>query len=174
MQPTDSVVSQHYTLSGWPSLRYAVSWFSFYRVVDAKHAVYQSIFIKSFATRWDHWLAAKLFSGMGVGMLQSNASLPVSLWNCSHSAKKIFHQRVFSVTLTHTYFFFFFFYLANTLWHLYRLTRWFVLGQLFASVALNRLSATDPYHFRTPIYTQVGDSFRSSAFVWHRNLSLLF
>lgn len=32
---------------------------------------------------------------------------------------------------------------------------WFVIGQLFASVALNRLNASDPYNFRTPIYTQV-------------------
>jgi hypothetical protein len=29
-----------------------------------------------------------------------------------------------------------------------------VVGQLFASVALNRLNASDPYNFRTPIYTQ--------------------
>ncbi|GFF87219.1 hypothetical protein IFM61606_06643 [Aspergillus udagawae] len=35
---------------------------------------------------------------------------------------------------------------------------WFVVGQLFASVALNRLSATDPYDFRTPIYTQVSQN----------------
>lgn len=34
-------------------------------------------------------------------------------------------------------------------------TRWFVLGQLFASVALNKLNAVDAYDFRTPIYTQV-------------------
>jgi MFS transporter, SP family, general alpha glucoside:H+ symporter len=34
----------------------------------------QSIFAESFATRWDHWLVAKLLSGMGVGMLQ--ATLP--------------------------------------------------------------------------------------------------
>jgi hypothetical protein len=34
------------------------------------------------------------------------------------------------------------------------LSSWFVIGQLFASVALNRLNATDPYDFRTPIYTQ--------------------
>jgi MFS transporter, SP family, general alpha glucoside:H+ symporter len=32
---------------------------------------------------------------------------------------------------------------------------WFVLGQLFASVALDRLSAIDPYNYKTPIYTQV-------------------
>jgi hypothetical protein len=34
-------------------------------------------------------------------------------------------------------------------------TRWFVLGQIFASVALNRLNASDPMDFRTPIYSQV-------------------
>lgn len=32
---------------------------------------------------------------------------------------------------------------------------WFCLGQLFASVALNRLAKIDPLDFRTPIYTQV-------------------
>lgn len=37
----------------------------------------QSIFAESFATRWDHWLVAKLFSGTGVGMLQ--ATMPVYL-----------------------------------------------------------------------------------------------
>ncbi|THY22709.1 general substrate transporter [Aureobasidium pullulans] len=31
---------------------------------------------------------------------------------------------------------------------------WFVLGQLFASVALNRLHISAPYDFRTPIYSQ--------------------
>lgn len=38
----------------------------------------QSVFIESFATRWDHWLVAKLFSGMGVGMLQSTLTLYLS------------------------------------------------------------------------------------------------
>lgn len=37
----------------------------------------QSIFAESFATHWDHWLVAKLFSGAGVGMLQ--ATMPVYL-----------------------------------------------------------------------------------------------
>lgn len=32
---------------------------------------------------------------------------------------------------------------------------WFVLGQIFASIALDELNKTDPYDFRTPIYTQV-------------------
>lgn len=43
---------------------------------------------------------------------------------------------------------------------------WFVLGQLFASVALNRLNASQPYDFKTPIYTQVS---RPAAAVKCRN-----
>ena len=38
----------------------------------------QSIFTESFAARWDHWLVAKLLSGMGVGMLQSTMPLYLS------------------------------------------------------------------------------------------------
>ncbi|CBF71756.1 predicted protein [Aspergillus nidulans FGSC A4] len=51
---------------------------------------------------------------------------------------------------------------GRSLYHLPRLCdrlkltgwSWFVIGQLFASVALDRLNASDPYNFRTPIYTQ--------------------
>ena len=32
---------------------------------------------------------------------------------------------------------------------------WFILGQLFASLALYFLNASDPYNYKTPIYTQV-------------------
>lgn len=32
---------------------------------------------------------------------------------------------------------------------------WFVVGQIFASVALKQLAVVDPYDFRVPIYTQV-------------------
>jgi MFS transporter, SP family, general alpha glucoside:H+ symporter len=38
----------------------------------------QSIFTETFASRWDHWLVAKLLSGMGVGMLQSTMPLYLS------------------------------------------------------------------------------------------------
>ena len=38
---------------------------------------------------------------------------------------------------------------------LLQLCSWFVLGQLFASVALNELQRVNPYNFRTAIYTQV-------------------
>jgi putative Mn2+ efflux pump MntP len=41
----------------------------------------QSVFAESFATRWDHWLVAKLLSGTGVGMLQ--ATLPLYLCEIS-------------------------------------------------------------------------------------------
>ncbi|KAL3466115.1 general substrate transporter [Aspergillus heterothallicus] len=85
-----------------------------------------SVFIETFATRWDHWLVAKLFSGMGVGMLQS--TMPLYLSEISPTQLRGFLINAYSF--------------------------WFVIGQLFASVALNRLNATDPYNFRTPIYTQ--------------------
>ncbi|KAL3481246.1 general substrate transporter [Aspergillus californicus] len=85
-----------------------------------------SVFIESFATKWDHWLVAKLFSGMGVGMLQS--TMPLYLSEISPTQLRGFLINAYSF--------------------------WFVIGQLFASVALNRLNASDPYNFRTPIYTQ--------------------
>ncbi|KAE8140443.1 general substrate transporter [Aspergillus pseudotamarii] len=85
-----------------------------------------SIFIESFATRWDHWLVAKLFSGMGVGMLQS--TLPVYLSEIAPTQLRGFFINAYSF--------------------------WFVVGQIFASVALNQLHAQNPLDFRTPIYTQ--------------------
>ncbi|KAJ5083309.1 hypothetical protein N7456_012736 [Penicillium angulare] len=85
-----------------------------------------SIFIESFATRWEHWLVAKLFSGMGVGMLQS--TLPLYLSEIAPTQLRGFYINAYSF--------------------------WFVLGQIFASVALNRLNDTEPLDFRTPIYTQ--------------------
>ncbi|CEJ59439.1 Putative D-isomer specific 2-hydroxyacid dehydrogenase [Penicillium brasilianum] len=85
-----------------------------------------SIFIETFATRWDHWLVAKLFSGMGVGMLQS--TLPLYLSELAPTQLRGFYINAYSF--------------------------WFVVGQIFASVALNQLAARDPYEFRLPIYTQ--------------------
>ncbi|KAM0550681.1 hypothetical protein ACHAPJ_008745 [Fusarium lateritium] len=85
-----------------------------------------SVFAESFATHWQHWLVAKLFSGMGVGMLQS--TMPLYLSEISPTQLRGFFINAYSF--------------------------WFVLGQLFASVALNRLKASDPLDFRTPIYTQ--------------------
>ncbi|KAF5247604.1 hypothetical protein FANTH_6355 [Fusarium anthophilum] len=85
-----------------------------------------SIFAESFATHWQHWLVAKLFSGMGVGMLQS--TMPLYLSEISPTQLRGFFINAYSF--------------------------WFVLGQLFASVALKELKANDPLDFRTPIYTQ--------------------
>ncbi|GAB1211684.1 hypothetical protein ATERTT37_000808 [Aspergillus terreus] len=70
-----------------------------------------SIFIESFATKWDHWLAAKLFSGMGVGMLQ--ATLPLYLSEIAPTQLRGFFINAYSL-----------------------------------------LNASDPWDFRTPIYTQ--------------------
>ncbi|KAI1846095.1 hypothetical protein JX266_007904 [Neoarthrinium moseri] len=85
-----------------------------------------SIFAETFASHWDHWLVAKLLSGMGVGMLQS--TMPLYLSEISPTQLKGFFINAYSF--------------------------WFVVGQLFASVALNRLAAVDPYDFKVPIYTQ--------------------
>ncbi|KIH95184.1 hypothetical protein SPBR_03440 [Sporothrix brasiliensis 5110] len=85
-----------------------------------------SIFAESFATRWDHWLVAKLLSGMGVGMLQS--TMPLYLSEITPTQLRGFYINAYSF--------------------------WFVIGQLFASVSLNSLNKSDPYNFRTPIYTQ--------------------
>ncbi|KAF8851310.1 MFS transporter [Acephala macrosclerotiorum] len=87
-----------------------------------------SIFAESFATKWDHWLVAKLLSGAGVGMLQ--ATIPVYLSEIAPTQLRGF--------LINAY------------------TFWFVIGQLLGSVALNRLNADDPYNFRAAIYTQWG------------------
>ncbi|KAJ2904916.1 General alpha-glucoside permease [Zalerion maritima] len=85
-----------------------------------------SIFTETFASSWDHWLVAKLLSGMGVGMLQS--TMPLYLSEIAPTQLKGFFINAYSF--------------------------WFVLGQLFASVALERLGGVDPMNYKTPIYTQ--------------------
>jgi hypothetical protein len=40
---------------------------------------------------------------------------------------------------------------------------WFIVGQLFASVALYCLKATDPLNYKTPIYTQVSKRTKSAS-----------
>jgi sugar porter (SP) family MFS transporter len=87
-----------------------------------------SIFAESFATKWDHWLVAKLLSGAGVGMLQ--ATMPVYLSEMAPTQLRGLLINAYSF--------------------------WFVIGQLLGSVALNRLNAHDPYDFRAAIYTQWG------------------
>ncbi|TVY14735.1 General alpha-glucoside permease [Lachnellula arida] len=85
-----------------------------------------SIFTETFANRWDHWLVAKLLSGMGVGMLQS--TMPLYLSEIAPTQLKGFFINAYSL--------------------------WFILGQLFASVALYELKVVDPYNYKVPIYTQ--------------------
>ncbi|KAG8631596.1 hypothetical protein KVT40_000736 [Elsinoe batatas] len=85
-----------------------------------------SIFAETFATHWSHWLIAKLFSGAGVGMLQS--TMPVYLSEISPTQVRGMLINAYSF--------------------------WFIVGQLAGAIALNRLHATDPLDFRTPIYTQ--------------------
>lgn len=85
---------------------------------------------------------AKLFSGIGVGMLQ--CTLPLYLSEIAPTQLRGFYINAYSLWV-----------------HPPQWKRradnisWFVIGQIFASVALERLSAVAPYDFRTPIYTQV-------------------
>ncbi|EEY16688.1 sugar transporter [Verticillium alfalfae VaMs.102] len=85
-----------------------------------------SVMTESFANNWQHWLVAKLLSGMGVGMLQ--CTMPLYLAEVAPTQ------------------------LRGVFINAY--TFWFVLGQLFASVALYELKAADPTDYKTPIYTQ--------------------
>lgn len=85
-----------------------------------------SIFIETFASRWDHWLVAKLFAGMGVGMLQ--CTVPLYLSEIAPTQLRGFFINAYSF--------------------------WFILGQLFASVSLYQLKLVEPYNYKTPIYTQ--------------------
>ncbi|WWC69105.1 uncharacterized protein I206_103041 [Kwoniella pini CBS 10737] len=86
-----------------------------------------SVIIESLVKGWQTWLVAKLFSGIGVGMLQ--ATLPVYIAEISPVNLRGF--------LINAY------------------TFWFCVGQLLAGVALNELTAKK-VNFRDAIYTQWG------------------
>ncbi|TVY42986.1 Alpha-glucosides permease [Lachnellula occidentalis] len=90
-----------------------------------------SIMTETFASRWDHWLVAKLLSGMGVGMLQS--TMPLYLSEIAPTQLKGFFINAYSL--------------------------WFILGQLFASVALYELKAADPYNYKWPMVGVIGIIF---------------
>ncbi|KAH8666520.1 general substrate transporter [Xylariales sp. PMI_506] len=85
-----------------------------------------SVMTESFASTSAHWLVAKLFSGFGVGMLQS--TMPLYLTEIAPTQLRGFFVNAYSL--------------------------WFVVGQLFGSVALKEMAATDPMNYKTPIYTQ--------------------
>jgi len=83
-----------------------------------------SIFAESFAHNYQAWLIAKLFSGIGVGMLQ--CTVPVYLSEMAPTQLRGF--------LINAY------------------TFWFTIGQLMGNVALNRMSAAGTY-WRVAVYT---------------------
>lgn len=56
---------------------------------------FQSVMAESFATTWQHWLVAKLLSGMGVGMLQS--TLPMYLTEIAPSQLRGFFVNAYSL-----------------------------------------------------------------------------
>lgn len=91
---------------------------------------------------------AKLFSGMGVGMLQS--TMPLYILEIAPTQLRGFLINAYSLYVTPISLSSYFSTLTCSC-----ACSWFVIGQLFASLALNRLNASDPYDFRTPIYTQV-------------------
>jgi hypothetical protein len=82
---------------------------------------------------------------MGVGMLQ--CTLPLYLSELAPTQLRGFYINAYSLWVDLSPFQF-----INAD---FQLSSWFVVGQIFASVALKELSAVDPYEFRIPIYTQV-------------------
>ncbi|KAG7530694.1 hypothetical protein FFLO_04864 [Filobasidium floriforme] len=85
-----------------------------------------SILVESVANKWQVWLVAKLFTGAGVGSLQFMTPTYVT----EIAPVKIRG----SLLMTYNF--------------------WFGFGQFAATLALQRMNATDPTNFRLPIYTQ--------------------
>ncbi|KAJ5116850.1 general substrate transporter [Penicillium angulare] len=87
-----------------------------------------SVALGSTTSNWLYWLFAKLIGGAGLGMMQATYPLYIS----EHSPTQI------RGLLTTSYMF------------------WYVTAQIFAPLALRQLALSDPYDFKTPIYTQWG------------------
>jgi MFS family permease len=85
-----------------------------------------SVLLETFARRWQVWLIAKLFAGMGVGSLQS--TIPAYVTEVAPSRIRGGLLMCYSF--------------------------WFQLGGFFAPVALQVLSQTRPLDWLTPVYTQ--------------------
>ena len=85
-----------------------------------------SLIIESVSTHWWHWLIAKLFSGVGVGMLQSTAPVYIS---------ELAPLKVKGVLI-----------------NLYSI--FFTVGQFIAPVILQHLNKVKPFDWKTAIYTQ--------------------
>ncbi|KAJ4231878.1 hypothetical protein NW757_013847 [Fusarium falciforme] len=85
-----------------------------------------SVLAESLARRWEVWLIGKLLAGIGVGCLQSTIPAYVT---------EVAPIRI-----------------RGALLMCYSL--WLAIGLFMAPVALQVLSESDPYDYRTPIYTQ--------------------
>lgn len=87
-----------------------------------------SVLVESVSSNWIHWFVAKLIAGVGLGMMQ--ATYPVYISELSPTQIR--------AGLTTAYQF------------------WNVLSHIFSPLALRQLSYTDPYNWKTAIYTQWG------------------
>jgi MFS family permease len=87
-----------------------------------------SVLLESLARRWEVWLVAKLFAGIGVGSLQSTIPAYVT---------EVAPPRIRGGLLMCYSF-------------------WYTLGAFFAPLSLHVLSKTTPEDWLTPIYTQNG------------------
>ncbi|CAK7229980.1 hypothetical protein SBRCBS47491_007431 [Sporothrix bragantina] len=87
-----------------------------------------SVALESAAKNWLYWLFAKLIAGAGLGMMQ--ATYPVYI--AEHSPTQ-------TRGLLTTFYMF-----------------WYVTAQIFAPLALRQLAASNPYDFKTAVYTQWG------------------
>ncbi|XXG96260.1 hypothetical protein Hte_002541 [Hypoxylon texense] len=87
-----------------------------------------AVALESATSNWLYWLFAKLVGGAGLGMMQ--ATSPMYISELSPTQARGF--------LTTSYMF------------------WYVLAQIFAPLALRQLDISDPYNFKTAIYTQWG------------------
>jgi MFS family permease len=68
------------------------------QAIQVTLTVKQSVLIESFAARWYHWLVAKLFSGMGVGMLQ--CTMPLYLSEIAPTQLRGFFINAYSLCVT--------------------------------------------------------------------------
>lgn len=85
-----------------------------------------SVVLECVASEWRVWLVAKLVGGIGVGCLQSTIPTYIS------EVAPVRARGAFLMSYS----------------------LWWTAGQFFAPVALQVMSETDPYNYRTPIYTQ--------------------
>jgi hypothetical protein len=101
------------------------------QAIQVTLTVKQSVLIESFAARWYHWLVAKLL-GDGRWYAPMHNAI-VSVRDCSNAAQRVLHQCIQLVRNSLSS-------ISSPLIGDTNSNSWFVVGQLFASVALNRLA----------------------------------